>query len=1359
MSVSCELAPNIGGKKSRFYVQLHDKTGKNRPLTNFLYGLSKTQKIAEQFTKKELNSQGEPSLKAFSRVVPIDDIMRSFSTLQEEKRSIGAIDSNNKTKYYNTPDALFQRVVDYNREHSTYQATIKHSNNGFYIDLNVTDASNYITNQYLLRNKARYDALMDYLRGKNFNVRFTEDTISKIANFVNVMNLQSTIKDMILTAQDDKVYRMNPVLSRMMLELFSGITNTNMDYLMNRFGTDTAYLLAYLSGSEFNQDDVPENIKSMFTVRGTYRKLTDAEAERKVNALLDFMQQKMSSLDNTTLNTAMEVAVQSAAISEESTRDYYGVNASEIKTVLHDLYQTSPFLDKDTSEILTNQINTVKEAVQIFLNKKRVQARLAQLNRKSNAEDQINTVKSLDKDIKRGEYAESIMYMMEDLNNQIKELMAEGKSLENSYKDSPEPIKACNLAARPILETLRTVKGYKDIVTKLTQAKSLSREELDIPDEVIDSIVDAAYNLKETLEEAENWANNVKFDVVYSFMSIYWGKDDTVEDAGVSKSLRNMLYVAQHDINFFDRFIYGLNESNDEILGLFSAAVKDRQRARDMLLQKVEYIVNKNTEKLNGSSAFMYVRGEKGIPTGKLISPVDFTKYEEAKKAYSDSLKEQGIKGRSYDNKMARWVTKHTEVVQPFTNSIYTNAIEEYMKTLYDTDVDGSNFGDGFRVPKMSEFGDRSVIDNLTQAQKEYYYRMMALKAVMSIDTPDAVNTFFNAVQVSSDFINAFGEAAGSTEKMLQMIKNRIQDKLVRREDDDAYGENLENLLEANELEAGMADLEGFELMRLPLFFTHNLKDMSRLSTDFSHSMLAFSSSAAQYNEMSKVVDALMLVKDWVANDRRTVQDRGGRALADLMVFGRNIYAQSVYKNPGTTSSAAALEDFSERIIYGRLKKRESIMGIPFDKLADTITGYNSIKGLSMNVLGAQANLFVGKLQMIIEASCGEFFNMADFAVAEGKYFQMLPELLIELYSNNKKSKLALLMDRFDVTDDYMSELKRKGFYNNTIAKILGNSELMFMYDMGEHMLHAETMLAILHRRKVYDTNLKKEVSMLNAYEVEAEEGSANGILKINTDRFKWIEEKDGNKTYRDIIRDDEILINKQISYCNKSMHGAFGDIDKGQAHKYAFMRLVLNFRQWMPGHYERRFRGRHRDADLGEWREGFYVTLGKFAWELAKDLKDAKFQWGTHYRELTDDQKANLTRAFTESVLLVMISTSIWSMGKYKDKHRNKFYKTLLYELKRMEMEVKASNPLSADGFIKNALTMMNSPMASLTTIQDAWNLVKISDLLESVEKGRHKGENLYFHNLEKLTPYRQLQNFWNIDKEDYLFQMFDQK
>ena len=43
MSVSCELAPNIGGKKSRFYVQLHDKTGKNRPLTNFLYGLSKTQ--------------------------------------------------------------------------------------------------------------------------------------------------------------------------------------------------------------------------------------------------------------------------------------------------------------------------------------------------------------------------------------------------------------------------------------------------------------------------------------------------------------------------------------------------------------------------------------------------------------------------------------------------------------------------------------------------------------------------------------------------------------------------------------------------------------------------------------------------------------------------------------------------------------------------------------------------------------------------------------------------------------------------------------------------------------------------------------------------------------------------------------------------------------------------------------------------------------------------------------------------------------------------------------------------------------------------------------------------------------------
>jgi hypothetical protein len=47
---------------------------------------------------------------------------------------------------------------------------------------------------------------------------------------------------------------------------------------------------------------------------------------------------------------------------------------------------------------------------------------------------------------------------------------------------------------------------------------------------------------------------------------------------------------------------------------------------------------------------------------------------------------------------------------------------------------------------------------------------------------------------------------------------------------------------------------------------------------------------------------------------------------------------------------------------------------------------------------------------MIIEAGGGEFFNFKSYTQGSAKYWALLPELLGELSSNNKKSMLHLLM-------------------------------------------------------------------------------------------------------------------------------------------------------------------------------------------------------------------------------------------------------------------------------------------------------------------------------------------------------------
>lgn len=1370
MSNACSLAPTIRGKRSELYVKLYNKTGKNRPLTNFLYGISKVPSVLSSFNKKELSSQGEPTFRAFSTHFNLDSILADASSLQEERRDIGAVNAAGEEIAYDTPNDLYQKVVDYNKVHNKFHAKIKFRNGKFFIDLNIVDASNYNANRSIESRKAAYDSIVNYLADNGFSTTYSDSTIAGFMNFINVFPIQDTLIDMINVFQTGDIYKMNPRVADFMLESLSTSGNAYINYLLDTFGSDAGYLVAYLSGYTYEQESMPDEILDMldtsssvprlkggsFVYNGEY--IESSYVEDAVKVAIKAMNTTLSKLDSSEIRASVEAARQGV---ENTDPSYLGVSSSDIYSSLKDLYDTFPFIDKETVDLLDDKISMLSEAATAFLNKRRQEAHIMQVNRDIKAEDRADKVAHIQREINKGRYAESIVTMMEEVSEELKSQLLSAKALENYFKTAPDALSACNQIAGFILNIIKLYNGYSDVLEKLMKAETLGVDELDVPADMLGMIADAAKELHSDLSDAMHYARDLQFESVYNFLKIYWGDSDTREVNGELKSLRDLLKIAEKDVGILDRFIYAVNECSDEVVGLLSAAIKDRHRDRNKKLEEIDYIVRTITESVNGNTAFMYERDANNVPTGKIISPVDFNKFEQAKQAERERLKAQGYSGKKLSRKMAAWELKHTETVAPFTNLIYKNAVKEYVKAIYGDNVNTDDYFVEVRLPKLSEFGDYSALDALNTAQKNYYYRMMALKTVLSYGMPDSKFSLFDAVQISADMMTAFKESGGDPSRLLKMMKNKVGDFFQRREDDDSYGEDLEEILSANGIEAGLADLEGHELMRLPLFFTHKLSDMTRLSTDFSRSILAYATSTTQYNEMNKILDAMMLAKDWIAGDdprtRKIAQDRGGNKLMDIFTFGHELFAQSIYKGSGANTKAL-LDDFYERNMYGRLKKKEgSVFGVPIDKLADTITGYTSVKGLSLNVLGAQANALVGKIQMIIEASAGEFFNLGDFAVAELKYFQLLPELLIELHSNNKSSKLALLMDRFDVTDDYMRSLKDKGFYDNPISKILGSSNLLFMYGMGEHMLHAETMLAVLNHCKVFDTQLNEEVSILNAYDVVKEEGSSNGRLVLNTDRYKWLEKNNGETTYRNITREDEKSLDKNIAYCNHTMHGAFGELEKGMAHRYAFMRLVLNFRQWMPGHYERRFRGNHLDADLGKFREGYYTTLGKFAWETLKDLKDAKFQVATRWHELDDTQLANMRRAAAETIILIFISTSIWHLGKYKDKKRNRFYRDLLYQLYRMQMEVKASTPISADGFIKNIFTMLNSPIASLNTIEGAWNLLNVSNLFESVENGSHEGEIKYFHDLENLVPVRQVRNQWNIDKEDYLFQMFD--
>ena len=70
----------------------------------------------------------------------------------------------------------------------------------------------------------------------------------------------------------------------------------------------------------------------------------------------------------------------------------------------------------------------------------------------------------------------------------------------------------------------------------------------------------------------------------------------------------------------------------------------------------------------------------------------------------------------------------------------------------------------------------------------------------------------------------------------------------------------------------------------------------------------------------------------------------------------------------------------------------------------------------------------------------------------------------------------------------------------------------------------------------------------------------------------------------------------------------------------------------------------------------------------------------------------------------------------------------------------------------------MLNSPMAAINTVEKISKIIKFTDLAQTVQSGKHEGENKYFYNLEKSLPfYGQIMKMLELGEEDDLFRLFE--
>lgn len=1306
MSEVCTLIPTVKGKKSKLYEALSKATKKNRPLTNLLYALALQDKVKDMFSPSDFNSQGELSFSAFSQKVDLDSILDTKNIVQQEAIDLGAINEKGERVYIDNPDSIVQKVIDFNTKSDKIKATINYDNNGYYINVDTINAENYNTNNSLKTKLVQFEALNQALENAGLNTEVSEQS-KKVFNIINSYYIINK-----LTSLRGENKAINKDIAQLLVELFKDDVFIK-DRLQPLLGDDLAQVLSQESGFFYEENEfIPLDSQT----RGLLQRFL-TQAGLKLSRALgkDFRDH----LEATKANINYENVLLDA-------------NSKSVMDTLKHLYTTYQ-LDKNNLNALTGKIAKISEAAQRLL---QIQiTRDKELRLRFKTANKNNVFLKTQKEIDNGRYLLSITIMLHNLLNTIKSHEARIQLLDEKLKEHPDSLKVIRQYSQILLDQLDTVASYEDIMNTLANVDLIEINDDNANSKIVSEIQESASELLKVLGRIKTNARSKQYDVVYSFLKIYWGEDKVLSD-GTKLSLdgeNGIMNIARKDINLFDRFLYAVNTTNDEMLNLMAEAVKQANEKRDTVLRDQVRVVRGITNKLykSGSdTSFMYEKDENGHPV-RIISDYDWARYDKELEEYKKSLKDSRETKEDTELLIQNWIQKHSKSIK-----------YEY------TTIDGKKKQLEMTVPIYN--APLSIKDRLSPEQYEYYKVAMGMKAeVLSQIDVLSNDELFNVIEIADNFTDAL--ANGNTD-VFSSIKNQVLSAFTAREDEESYG----SILDANDLKLTHINSRGEPIYTLPLFYRNKIKDRSRVSTDFSKSLMAYLSANQQYIQMNNILDALLLTKDWMLQVREVQTQIGGHNAIDRQSLGKKQYVIAASKKGFKSSLNGLTEDFFERLVYSRLRKDEGcIFGskIKWDKAVDMLTGYTSVAGLAVNFLGAEANLLVGKLQMLIETGLGmggEFFNMKDMFYADAKYFQMLAPVLNEVNSNNKTSLLGLMMERFDVLDDFYEKMKETGFYKTPLAKIIGNKNLFVLYGLGEHLLHAQGMLAVLHNKKnmVLDDS-GKEVPIIEAFETQKDEyGGTKLAIK------KGYTLKDGSAITEEHIN----KLKRRIAYVNKSMHGAFGTADKGMIHRYAVGRLIMNFRQWMPAHYQRRFRGEHYDTDLGELREGYYVSMFKFLNGCASELKSGKFDLAANWNNLTEMQKYNVKRTIAEVAIMAALTAMVALLGNEKDHKGNWARRHLIYETKRMLMETKASSPVAGYGFVKNIVTTLNSPVASMNTLEKLCNVVNLTDAFITIENGKYKGDNLYVHNLEMSLPfYGQIMKTVELGDDSALFNIFN--
>lgn len=1353
--MSCKLNPEVKNKdgqlvESKLFSQLTSLT-KDREMAKMIYALTKEPDFIKEHTL-ELDENGEPTIESLSKVINMDNLLSQKAMIAKYSKEL------NTNKLYDSIEEVISKVTAFNAAHTDFVATFNNVGGAFKIQVDVKNSDNSEVADKLQKSVQANNQLLAILNTIGFtvtldsnltrvhgvfdpaNAKTTVEGLKTVIRVANSLEGQQAIPEEFAHLMIEGLYN-QPLVQRILKLLnttgvVEEVLGDSFDRYMELYKGDLELMKKEAAGKILSNYLKGQDLKSMDKYSNIIARLWE-------NAKRLFRKTSTQSIDSIINEVNRNSQNLASQILQGELTNKVDTNLVFNSQALYQVSRSTELLSKASNTALRNKMRKLA----IYQGRKTA---------KEYNERTMKEISSMKSDIEKEEYYNSLSLF---LTGAVKEIGDSAYRMDKLYKKygatMEGPLHEQMYAAQTLRGIRDFISAHKEPLKLISSLSHIARregieEEFDM--DKLAQFETTAVEIQKVIDNLSTDYTNISMALVTNMLKplLNGGKDVEIpfgKHKGEKITVELLLKSAAKDISYINAFLDSAADSDDALIALYDRAIKEAEAKVKIEHEELEHALNKAhtiLTEINGvkNTEFMFEMKD-GIPTGSYVSNIDHAAFYEAEQAEYDRITSSGMSEEAQQKALKKW------------DRINTRPIE----------VD-SSIGRFERVPKSSIYGS-TALDNLSPAQRSYYDFFMKMKVEMDSKIPEQHTYKYKAIQIRTDVTETVLTQLGNPKKAGKTLLSSVTDGWIRREDDDEFGDQPQELDEMGNpiteklsLKQGkgtrtivQVDFNNKKVNKLPVYYTRMIEDKERLSKDATSTLLAYAYMSTHYQEMGKIVDTLELGRELMAI-REIGQHKGNKILVDSVKVMGEILEQDYTKLGEDSEIMRRFNVLMEQNVYGIQKVDEgtwNVFGHNIDKAktADNIAALTSFTTLGFNMFSDINNVIVGKYQMALEGIAGEYFNMKDIAIGDKNYFAGLPDVMGELGSYRTTSKLGLITEKFNVFQDFDKDAKHKDYYKNSTMRFFGKGGVYFLQSAGEHYMQTRTLLAFMNNYKLVDS-LGKKVSLFDAFEVAKEEQSGV-IVDAKLVLKQGIKKADGS----DFTESDITAITLKVAKINQGMHGIYNNNDKSAIQRYALGRLGMIFRKWMVPHYNRRFKGQFYDVQLDQAREGFYRSMGRFASTLAKEARHGQFKWATEFHNLSDTEKSNVKRAMTEMVTFALLSLTLALMGSWKD--RDTWASRMIqYFMRRLRLEIGTS--FYPPMLITDSMTILQSPTAGMKTFENIISAVSFGNLWDEIESGKYKGHSVYYRENTRTIPLiSNIKKVTEIDTEDYMFNLFE--